>query len=233
MPAWLDWDSVFKWAGFLASLAAIIGVPVLFYQIRLARTVFRAEQADRTAQLERHQKEQLDNLKQHEADREASAKRHRATILAALQIEVETIQRGAEQDLEEFDLHVTNTPRTQAFSNEGEPGFKRSFVWTPLPMSTIEQAIHEAYLLGLTKEQLKSLQDLRLRLLRINSHIDAKISVMSALVHTTVEQMRELYTQMWAGVRSDNLNSIVATELRQMPDDWAKIIAWLPKDEGR
>lgn len=75
-----------------------------------------------------------------------------------------------------------------------ESGFKRSFDWTPLPMSTVEQAIHEAYLLNLTKEQLESLQDLRLGLLRVNSHIAAKISVMSALVDNTVEQMREAYS---------------------------------------
>ncbi len=232
MVAWLSWDSVFKWVGFFASLAAIFGVPVLFYQIRLARTAFKADQEDKKKQLERHQNEQLNALLRHKAEESTREKRHRTTILSAFQTEVEIIHRGAEQDLEDFELHSRNTPRTQAASNESEVGFKRSFVWTPLPMSTIEQAIHEAYLLDLTKEQLESLQDLRLRLLRINSHVDAKIAVMSVLVDTTVDQMQIMYSHRWAGVRADNLNEILRTELRQMESVRGKIIEWLSKDEG-
>ncbi len=216
--------------GVLAGLATIAALILGIRQLVLASRAFRADQEDRLLQLERHKAEQLEATQQREEARRASEERHRATIFTALRIELETIQRSADQDLEEFQLHTRNRPRTQAVSNEGEPGFKRSFVWTPLPMSTLEQAIYEAYLLGLTKEQLQSLQDLRLRLIRINSHIDAKISVMSALVQNTVGQMLEQYTQMWAGVRSDNLNSIVTDELRKMSGECATIIKWLPKE---
>lgn len=66
MFAWLDWDSVFKWAGFLASLATTFGILFLIIQTRQARTAFRVEQEDRTEQLERHQTEQLDSLKRRE-----------------------------------------------------------------------------------------------------------------------------------------------------------------------
>jgi len=223
---------VFIWAGLLANLATVFGVPFLIYQIKLARDAFGAEQKDRTDQLERHQTEQSDSLKRRETEEAERAERHRATILSALQIEVETINRATIEDLEDFDLHVRNTPRTQAASNETEFGFKRSFVWTPLPMSTVEQAIHEAYLLNLTKDQLESLQVLRLKLLRVDSHNAAKISVMSALVDNTIEQMREAYTTRWAGVRADNLNAILRTELGQVQSVCAKIIKWLPKNEG-
>ncbi len=156
------WDQIIRWAGFIASVAAIIGVPVLVIQVKVARDTFIGEQTGRE---ERRQTQ-------------------RATILSALRVQVELIRRSVATDLNRFWLRNL-TPDVQPFVQLreaiGEQAYAAAFVWTPLPANTIEQAIQEANLLGLSDEEIRSLQELQLVILRGNTAVNTKFEVLLGL----------------------------------------------------
>ncbi len=90
------------------------------------------------------------------------ARRHRAmqrrTILVGLKAELKGTRETASQDVTTF-----------AAGTEG--------TWTILPHTSVEQAVMEAGLLDLTLEQIIALHELRLRILRANSLVNARWAV--------------------------------------------------------
>ena len=123
----------------------------------------------------------------------------------------------------------------------GDMAYYRSFVWTLLPTSTIEETLQEADLLGLQKTQVEDLQSLRLRILRANSLVPAKTALLPVLVQIKtaaapgqsigVEQTQaqpgiEQYYR-WVDMRMDRLNEDIQSEFTDILNDCNKITQWL------
>lgn len=94
------------------------------------------------------------------------ARRHeRRTIWTALRLEVEAIRSIANEGLvNKAAQNVTH-------------------VWTQLPASTVDQAIHEATLLRLSGDDIKALQDLRAPLASANTYIRDYFNIILARSH--------------------------------------------------
>lgn len=88
-----------------------------------------------------------------------------------------------------------------------------AFAWTPFPDSAIEQAIHEASLLGLTPAQIQSLQTLREQIRRTNTLIQHKGSLLPALIQANIPREGGMPPLPWAHHRANNLNNAVEYEL--------------------
>lgn len=193
-------DQVIRWAGFLASVAAIVGVPILIYQIYLARNAFVSERIERE---ERRQNQRL-------------------TIIGALRAQVRMIWESVTIDLNRFSLNhfaPDIEPFVRLRENMGPLPYAATFVWTPIPVDTVEQAIHEAHLLGLSDEQVNSLQELQLMVLKANTAVNTKFEVLSALAAAHGGPMT---------VASDFINRSIENQYREIDALCTRIAEWIP-----
>ena len=88
------------------------------------------------------------------------ARRQRALRRRAIMLGLETELRGTRDTV----------GRDVTASGPGDAG-----AWTILPHTSVEQALIEAGLLGLTSEQIVGLHELRLRILKANSLVSARL----------------------------------------------------------
>ena len=105
-------------------------------------------------------------------EQEENRRRQRQSLLYALRIEVTTIHTAVDHSVKEFAMAAQDR--------------QMYFVWPPLPVTTIEQSLQEAFLLGWTNEQLEELQNLRLRILHSNTLVNAKNNTLPWVEHSTV-----------------------------------------------
>jgi hypothetical protein len=193
-------DHIIRWAGLLASVAAILGAPILIYQLYLARDAFVGDQTER----------------------EGRRQNQRVTILGALRAQVRMIQESVTTDLNRFSLnHIT--PDVQPFvrlrENMGPLPYAFTFVWTPIPANTVEQAIYEAHLLGLSDAEVESLQELQLMVLKANTVVNTKFEALSALVAVHGGPMT---------VASDFMNRAVEDQFNKIDALCTRIAEWIP-----
>jgi len=117
----------------------------------------------------------------------------RATILFAVRIEITTIHMAVDRNL-------------QRFAGAAQD-LRMYFVWPPLPVSTVEQSIQDAYLLRLTPEHLEALQSLRLHIVHVNAFTDAKNhtlpSVETGAVAQAVTRMNEEIQARFSEIRDE------------------------------
>jgi hypothetical protein len=107
--------------------------------------------------------------------------------------------------------------------------FPLSFTWTALPDATVVEAIREAALLGLTTPRIRKLQDLRTRILRINSLVQYKANLYPALMLANVS--RHMGTTSgdnpWGQDKAALLNNAITTEVKDVLVDCLEILKWL------
>jgi hypothetical protein len=121
---------------FLASLATIIGLPILALLVVATLAFLIIDRID--------------------------ARRQRALQLKAILLGLKTELRGARD--------TANQDVMALAAGQGA-------TWTILPHTSVEQALIEAGLLALTPEQIVGLHELRLRILKANSLVNANLTV--------------------------------------------------------
>ncbi len=143
-------------------------------------------------------------------DRVESRKNLKATTFTALHIEVDTVHGATEKTIENFN-------KTQ-YSSPNPEQDQRYFVWTLLPSSTIEQALREAFLLELNRDQIEALQDLRLQILYANQLVNAKIGTLPSVASNLAEGLvRHLNTEMYN--RMGRIEQASSAILKWLPDE--------------
>lgn len=160
----------------------------------------------------------------------------RDTLLTALRLEVDAIKKSVELDLRLFNPTTgmqdeRAKQRLTAWQVEKEAAYHRSYVWTPLPFGTVEQAIHETHLLKLTLEQVVDLQDLRHGILRANAASTAKTTVLPTLMQGAFGEHQGLslsYSRL-VDAKADDLNIDVQEEFRLVGNLYTNIITWIEK----
>ncbi len=193
-------------------IGTILGIPAVIFaglQVRFARLALVEDRIERAAQREYH----------------------RTSLAASLRAELDAIRTAAEADLKEFGGSDLSFPRVQqtngARSIEGPERFQLSFAWTPLPQNTIEQAIGEADLLSLTVDQVRNLQGLRVRILRVNALIAHKMGLFSALVQANVPKdfFKTMYSDRpWAQDKAAALNIAIQDEVNHIVKECSNIV---------
>jgi hypothetical protein len=132
-------------------------------------------------------------------------------MFTALRAEVETIRDASESDYKTWD----NTPQTSATGED-----RRYYVWGPLPSSIIGQALQEAFLLELNREQIRTLQDLRLKILRVNLLAQSKPSSLPR----SVEELAFSAPAAFAYSSSVDIRNRMA----KIAESCSEILKWLP-----
>lgn len=210
------WDQIVEWAPFAANLATIAAVFFLIQQIRLERSRRDEERTERKKQLERQ----------------------RDTVLWSLRAEISAIRMAVEMDLKEFQPSDMSIPRVKKAAQDmqaeqaiGEMAYYRSFAWTSLPTSTIEQALREADLLGLTAVNVKGLQGLRIRILKANSLVPAKTAVLPILLAGgepyQAQPGLQLNPYRWVDIKADRFNENIRNEFTGILNECNEITEWL------
>jgi hypothetical protein len=126
--------------GIFANLATIAAIGFLVWQIKIAVEQTRLA---REAMREEHNR------------REAERAQERDALLMALGLEVHAIRESMDLDERLFRPTVglqddQAKARHIAVTTEGQAGYTRGYAWTSLPFGTVERAIREGNLLGLT-----------------------------------------------------------------------------------
>lgn len=159
--------------------------------------------------------------------RAAQRAERRASLLTALRAELRAIQSAAELDYGEYKGYDQSNPRVeQGVSGqriEGERRHRLGFPWTPLPDDTINQAIGEAALLGLTSH-IEKLNSLRGRILRVNTLVRYKMGLFSALMQAEVAKQFQLHTDHWAEEKGWILNNAIEAEVHSIIHDCKAIL---------
>jgi len=194
----------------LGIIVGVVSVLLAAWQVRLGRTTFVEEQRAEADQRERR----------------------RATLLSALQAEVQVVSSAADADLNDFKGHNLSHPRvtqtSTARSVEGEVRYWFSFAWTPLPHDAVDQAIREASLLNLTAQQITRLQTLRLRILRVNALAQYKANLYPALMLADIprHQPRISADRPWAEDKAAVLNNAAEAEVSAILNECGEIAKW-------
>ena len=248
------WDQIIRWAPFwanvatiLASMATIIAIFFFIKQIRVSNQQTKIAEAALRAELRQIGIAQS-ALNEDREERKEQRRRQRDTILGSLRAEISAIRTAVDMDLKGFQPSDMSIPQVEKAAHDmrvehaiGDMAYYRSFVWTSLPTSTIEQALREAELLDLTVIQVEALQNLRLRILRANSFGDAKIALLPALVQistaaplggafegdpTQAQPGLEQYYR-WVDIKADRLNENIQIEFTGILNGCNKISEWL------
>lgn len=248
------WDLILRWAPFwaniatiLASTATIIAIFIFIKQIRVGNQQTRIAQAALRAELRQIGIAQS-ALNEDREERRKQRDRQRDTILGSLRAEISAIRTTVDMDLKAFQPSDMSIPQVKKAAHDmrvehaiGEMAYYRSFVWTSLPTSTIEQALREAELLSLIATQVEALQNLRLRILRANSFANAKIALLPALVQIStavfprgasegdptqaLPGLEQYYR--WVDIKADRLNENIQIEFTGILNGCNKISEWL------
>lgn len=202
-----------------ANLATIFAVVLLIRQIAIA-----VEQTRLTREAIREERER----------QQAERTQHRAALLRALSLEVHAIRDSI--DLDERLLQPTTglqddraMQRHIAVRTEGESGYRRGYAWTPLPFGTVEKAIGETHLFGLTEKQVTDLLTFRQNILRANALSAAKAAATPAFLvgETAAAQGISLSYRRLVDARMDNFNLQIQDEFRFIRNLSQEIIRWL------
>ncbi len=205
-------DQIIKWAAFGASLATIAAIYFLIQQIRLERSARDEERAERKRQRERQ----------------------RNSIFSSLKAEIAAIRKTVDEDLNRYP-GSSGIPRAKEAQAQkqgedliGNMAYYRSFIWTTLPTSIIEQALREADLLILTAEHLEELQNLRQRILRADSLVPAKTAILPLLLESGYQGGgAEQTPSRWVDIKADNLNGNIETAFKAILNECNEIAKWL------
>lgn len=154
----------------------------------------------------------------------------RQALLTALQHEIRLIESVAEGDLDDYGGYG-GTARSRGDAGgrhvEGEGRYRLAFPWTPLPDSSMEQAIREAGLLGLSAAQIQRIQSLREKIRRVNTLVLHKANLLSALIQASIPRNPTLPGELpWAHHRAVNLNNAIIDELSGIRKECIEINRW-------
>jgi hypothetical protein len=106
------------------------------------------------------------SLAEDRQERRAIRDEHRRTLWTALRLDVGIIEELTSADLQRFREPDEATP-------DQPRDMQQPFVWTPLPVETIQQAIYEAAHLDLRQDDIEALQQFRNRIVRVNANVRA------------------------------------------------------------
>ncbi len=137
-----------------------------------------------------------------------SRKNLKATTFTALRIEIDTIHGATEKALGDFE-------KTQ-YSSPNPEQDQRYFVWPLLPSSTIEQALRETFLLELNDDQIKALQDLRLKILYVNQLVNARVGTLP-LAADNMGQVLIRHLNLEINNRTSRIREACSAILRWLP----------------
>lgn len=155
-------------------------------------------------------------------------------VLTQLPQEIISILKGANSNLARFrPMNYGNPEEAEAFRDKdvkGEPAYNRSFVWTAIPVSTLQQIMGQIQLLGLKPDETEMLHDLRLKVLNFNSLAAAKVTLLPNLVQGEVpSRLPSLKWNRWEEMEVDQLNLKLNNGCHQIGNACKKIIEWLSK----
>ncbi len=173
-------------------------------------------------------------MEEERRERAAQREQRRATLLAALQAELQAIMSSAGEDYSEYRGENTSSPRmTQEGSSkaiEGQTRHQLGFAWTLLPDETIKQVISEAALLGLSPDQIGKLQTLRGHIMRVGALVSYKVGLYPALMQADIPKegtVREFYgPYSWAQKRASHLNNALSAIMYSIAGESKAILAW-------
>jgi len=158
------------------------------------------------------------------------------TLSKALRVEVISILNGANSNFARFrPMNYGNPEEKEAFRDrdvKGEPAYNRSFVWTPIPVNTLERIMGEMHLLGLEPVEVEMLNDLRLKVINFDSLAAAKIALLPGLVQGEVPSRRpSLKWNRWPEMEADQLNVKLENGCHQIGNACREILQWLPGED--
>ncbi len=224
-------DQIPKWMTLAASVATVIAIYFLIRQIQAGIEQVKQAQSSLDVGIKQMSIAQS-SLDEDRAERDEQRKLQRKTLWITLRTEVTSVLDGAMSNLGRFHPVMHGSPEEeQSFRDreiQGEPAYIRSFVWTPVPIETLERIMGEIHLLGLTLEEIQGFHDLRLKILKVNALALAKTAVLRSLVQggLSPRQLSSEYHR-WVEIEADQLNSNIWHEFNQIVNACNRISEWL------
>lgn len=224
-------DEVVKWISLAASVATVAAIVFLIRQIQIG--IEQVRLASDTVDVGiRQMSIAQSSLDEDRKERVEQRRLLRKTLWVTLQTEVTSILNGANSNLARFrPVNHGNPQEEEAFQDrdvKGEFAYNRSFVWTSISITTLEQIMGQMHVLDLKPEEIQTLHDLRLQALRVNSLAAAKIALLPNLVQGGVPPRQpSLQWHRWAEMEADQLNLNLENGSHQIGNISNKIAAWV------